>query len=247
MSCSPSISPKARSVSRCAGAGGSLASTRKAIRTSRAGIAARPIVWCQPICSAIRGASSAHATVPELPAPAMPIASPWWCGGYQREASGSEIANEAPATPSRMPTPSSSDGEFAPSQPHSSGTSVSSIEIVPTRRGPKRSASTPKVTRANAALSSGTATSTPFCDADRPEILGDVGAERAQDDPDREGDVEMQKRGDERRRVARAAEVGHAHDRMNRPSAAVLQCGSRAISATARSSRADSGPASTHA
>ena len=43
-----------------------------------------------------------------------------------------------------------------------------SIEIVPIRRGPKRSASTPKVTRQTAALSSGTATSTPFCEADSP-------------------------------------------------------------------------------
>ena len=37
---------------------------------------ARPIVACQPMCSATRGAISALATVPELPAPAIPIARP---------------------------------------------------------------------------------------------------------------------------------------------------------------------------
>jgi hypothetical protein len=42
------------------------------------------------------------------------------------------------------------------------------IEMVPIRRGPKRSASTPNVTRQTAAESSGTATSTPFCEADCP-------------------------------------------------------------------------------
>ena len=129
---------------------------------------ARPIVACQPRCSAIRGAISALATVPELPAPAIPIASPWWRAGYQRLASGSEIANDAPATPSSAPTPSSWSGEVAPSQPHSSGVIAISIDTVPIRRGPKRSASTPNVTRQTAAESSGTATSTPFWDAESP-------------------------------------------------------------------------------
>jgi hypothetical protein len=42
--------------------------------------------------------------VPLLPAPAMPIASPWCRGGYQRLASGSAAAKLAPATPSKAPT-----------------------------------------------------------------------------------------------------------------------------------------------
>ena len=41
--------------------------------------------------------------MPELPAPAMPIASPWCSGGYQRLASGSATAKLAPATPSSRP------------------------------------------------------------------------------------------------------------------------------------------------
>ena len=43
-------------------------------------------------------------TVPELPAPAMPIALPWCCGGYHCEASGSATANEAPAMHRNSPS-----------------------------------------------------------------------------------------------------------------------------------------------
>ena len=63
------------------GAGGSLASSANATQTSTTGISASPKTACQPTCSAIRGAASVVSTVPELPAPAIPIARPWWRGG----------------------------------------------------------------------------------------------------------------------------------------------------------------------
>ena len=52
--------------------------------------------------------------VPELPAPAMPIAVPWCSGGYQREASGSAAAKDAPATPRKTPSTSTSPNECTP-------------------------------------------------------------------------------------------------------------------------------------
>ena len=72
------------------------------MRTS--GITARPNTFGQPNAAVSPGANRAANTVPELPAPAMPSAVPWWTGGYQREASGSATAKEAPATPSTQPT-----------------------------------------------------------------------------------------------------------------------------------------------
>ena len=58
----------------------------------------QPKVWARP------GANRAARAVPELPAPAMPRASPWYSGGYQREASGRATAKDAPATPSTTPS-----------------------------------------------------------------------------------------------------------------------------------------------
>ncbi|MNH22971.1 hypothetical protein D3C81_2038280 [compost metagenome] len=83
-----------------------------ALRASRAntttvtssGITAKPNTLFQPKPAASTGASNAAKTVPELPAPAMPIALPWCCGGYHCEASGSDTANEAPATPRNTPS-----------------------------------------------------------------------------------------------------------------------------------------------
>ena len=66
------------------------------------------MTFCQPIHAARPGASKAANTVPELPAPAIPSAVPWYCGGYQREASGSATAKDAPATPRISPTHSTS-------------------------------------------------------------------------------------------------------------------------------------------
>ena len=49
------------------------------------GNTARPSTLFQPTTFARPGANSEANTVPELPAPAMPSAMPWYCGGYQRE------------------------------------------------------------------------------------------------------------------------------------------------------------------
>ncbi len=48
----------------------------KAIRVRTSGISARPKTLLQPKLAASTGAISAASTVPELPAPAMPMALP---------------------------------------------------------------------------------------------------------------------------------------------------------------------------
>jgi hypothetical protein len=70
------------------------------------GITASPSTLFHPHSTASAGANKEANTVPELPAPAMPNAMPWYCGGYQRDASGSATANDAPATPSTTPSAS---------------------------------------------------------------------------------------------------------------------------------------------
>src|SRR5690606_8237261 len=78
------------------------------------GISASPNTLCQPKAIASPGANNAANAVPELPAPAMPIAVPWCSGGYQREASGKAAANDAPATPRNTPSISNSLNECTP-------------------------------------------------------------------------------------------------------------------------------------
>ncbi|MNE36010.1 hypothetical protein D3C80_1298030 [compost metagenome] len=84
--------------------GAFFATLAKMIRVSTSGISARPNTLLQPKVLASTGANRAASTVPELPAPAMPMALPWCCAGYHCEASGSETANEAPATPRNTPS-----------------------------------------------------------------------------------------------------------------------------------------------
>ncbi|MNE95577.1 hypothetical protein D3C80_1936800 [compost metagenome] len=45
-------------------------------RVRISGINAKPNTFCQPKAAAMAGANSAASTVPELPAPAMPMALP---------------------------------------------------------------------------------------------------------------------------------------------------------------------------
>src|SRR6185369_3666952 len=84
----------------------SFAANRKTMNAIVTGIAASPSTLFQPMATAMAGANSDAKTVPELPAPAIPSATPWYCGGYQREASGKATANDAPATPRISPSPS---------------------------------------------------------------------------------------------------------------------------------------------
>ncbi|MNT41053.1 hypothetical protein D3C72_1774020 [compost metagenome] len=79
------------------------AARAKMIRVSTSGISARPNTLLQPKVLASTGANRAASTVPELPAPAMPMALPWCCGGYHWDASGSATAKEAPAKPRKRP------------------------------------------------------------------------------------------------------------------------------------------------
>ena len=129
--------------SGCATGGGSFASSAKHANASATGTSAIPITACQPVCSAIRGAASVAITVPELPAPAIPIARPCSRGGNQRLASGSATANDAPAKPSRTPDAEHLRERPAASQPHSSGSDTTRHRHVPTRLGPRRSPSRP--------------------------------------------------------------------------------------------------------
>src|SRR5882757_6690037 len=75
---------------------------------------ASPSTLIQPKASASPGANKAAKTVPELPAPAIPSATPWYCGGYQRDASGSATAKDEPATPSTTPSARSWPKEWTP-------------------------------------------------------------------------------------------------------------------------------------
>ncbi|MNI91855.1 hypothetical protein D3C73_1495720 [compost metagenome] len=82
------------------------ASRANSARVRSSGITAKPKTEFQPKLAASTGASSAANTVPELPAPAMPMALPWCWAGYHCEASGRETAKEAPATPRKTPSSS---------------------------------------------------------------------------------------------------------------------------------------------
>ncbi|MDT4864885.1 hypothetical protein FQZ97_996590 [compost metagenome] len=81
-----------------------MARAAKISRVSSSGIRAQPNTFCQPNKAARPGANSAASTVPELPAPAMPMALPWCSGGYHCEASGRETAKAAPAKPRNRPS-----------------------------------------------------------------------------------------------------------------------------------------------
>ena len=113
---------------------------------------------CQPIVCASMGPKKVASAVPLLPAPATPIARPWYCGGYQRLASGSAAAKLAPATPSIRPTSSICGSELTHSQASSSGSAVSPMPINPVRRAPIRSVNRPRTRRRIEPPSSGTAT-----------------------------------------------------------------------------------------
>jgi len=102
-------------------------------------------------------------TVPLFPAAATPMASPWRCGGYQRLASGRATAKDAPAVPSSRPTPISIGSDPGSSQPAVSGRKSSASRAMPTRLLPIRSLSRPTTTRVSEPLSSGIATTSPFC------------------------------------------------------------------------------------
>ncbi|MNG05613.1 hypothetical protein D3C84_888140 [compost metagenome] len=84
--------------------GAFLASQANTIRVRINGIRAKPNTLLQPNAAASTGAISAARTVPELPAPAMPIALPWCCGGYHCDASGRATAKDAPAMPRNSPS-----------------------------------------------------------------------------------------------------------------------------------------------
>ena len=116
-----------------------------------------------------RGASSAHATVPELPAPAMPIARPWYCGGYQRRGERQRDGERRARDAQQDADAEQLVHRVAPSQPHSSG---SDDDRHRDRADPARARSGRRarrsVTRQTAADSSGTATSTPFSAAVSP-------------------------------------------------------------------------------
>ncbi len=56
--------------------------------------------------------------------------------------------------------------------------------------------------RSSAPASTGVATIRPFCGVRQAKILGDADAERAEHDPDHEGEVEVEEGGEQRRRMA---------------------------------------------
>jgi hypothetical protein len=94
----------------------------------------------------------------------MPIAVPWCSGGYQREASGSATANEAPATPSITPSASAWAKLCTPShQAVASEAITSACASRPVRRAPMRSASRPRNRRRTAPHRIGTATISARC------------------------------------------------------------------------------------
>ena len=87
----------------CSRSGGSLAANHITAIGSSMVQAARPYTVDQPNLAASGGANSTASTVPELPAPAMPIARPLYLGGNQPEPSESATPKLAPAMPSSTP------------------------------------------------------------------------------------------------------------------------------------------------
>ena len=59
--------------------------------------------------------------------------------------------------------------------------------------------------RSSAPASTGVATIRPFCGMRQAEVLGDLHAERAEDDPDHEGQVEIEEGRQQRRAYGRPA------------------------------------------
>ena len=100
--------------------------------------------------------------VPELPAPAMPMARPWCCGGYHPLASGRAAAKLAPATPSSRPSARNCPYDAANCQPMAKGMRLTPSPMSPVRRPPKRSVIQPRIGRKNDPPRRGTAVSTPF-------------------------------------------------------------------------------------
>ena len=92
----------------CSRSGGSFANTAITIIGSSMHSAAKPYTDCQPNFVASGGANSTASTVPLLPAPASPIASPLYFGGNQPEPSDSATPKLAPAMPSSTPMASTS-------------------------------------------------------------------------------------------------------------------------------------------
>src|SRR5439155_1653602 len=95
----------------------SRAQRKKTTAATAIGTVASPIAARQPNAAASRGMKSAASTVPEFPAPAIPMARPWCSGGYQRETSGSATAKLAPGTPSSTATVKRRPRESAKSPP----------------------------------------------------------------------------------------------------------------------------------
>jgi hypothetical protein len=136
--------------------------------TTASGTIARPKTACQPYTFARRGARRFVSTVPLLPAAAIPMASPWRSGGYQRLASGSATAKEAPPTPSMRPTARSDEKVEAQSHPRDSGTKRKARSAIPARRPPMRSPRMPSGIRSRDPERMGTATISPFCATFKP-------------------------------------------------------------------------------
>ena len=68
--------------------------------------------------------------------------------------------------------------------------------------GLRWSTSTPMTMRSSAPASTGVATIRPFCAVRQAEVVGDLHAQRAEHDPDHEGQVEIEESGEQRRRMA---------------------------------------------
>src|SRR5512139_492914 len=113
------------------------------------------------------GASSLVNAAPVLPAPKIPIASPWRSLGNQRAQYAMPTVNEPPAMPTNSPTTRKCQNAVA-SEISQIGTTVLSIRMNITMRPPNLSVHIPSGTRISEPVSTGVATRMPNSVSFRP-------------------------------------------------------------------------------
>ena len=149
------------------------------------------------------GANSAASTVPELPAPGdaerhalMLRRIP---SGGERQGDGEGGAGEAEHHAHKQRARRSCG---CPSNQAVRSPAITTIcAPMPTRLARKRSTSTPSTTRKSAPARTGIATIRPFCAGSRCRSAGDRDAERAEQHPDHEAEVEIEEGGKQGRQV----------------------------------------------
>jgi hypothetical protein len=167
---------------------------------------ATPKVPCQPMCSAIRGAARAATTVPELPAPALgrvPAAD-------QREGHREAGPGDAEEQADAQQLDEGVATQPAPQQRHGGegeGQLAEPLDPDPIGLRPEQQAEGRPAERGHGDHEA-------LLRRRQPEVLGDVGAQCAEQHPAHERHVEVHERGDEAGGVPRLSETPGGHGRI---------------------------------